>query len=248
MIRRAFVRPPGKSFATAISSSGASIDVVLAASQHREYCQALAAAGVEVTHLPADERFPDSCFMQDPALVLDGRAIICRLAAPSRQGEEEAVARLLAPIYPLTRIASPGTLEGGDVLVLPDRVLVGLSDRTNSDGVAQLAHAISRPVKGIPVDNLLHLLSGITYLGRQVLLATEALAGLPDLQGHEVLVVPQSEAYACNALAVGDRVVFPAGYPHTAALLRTAGFQVLETPVSEFAKADGGVTCLSLFH
>lgn len=250
MIQHALVRPPGNSFAHAISSSGAAIDVALAQAQHAEYCQALAAAGVQVEVLPADERYPDSCFMQDPALVIAGMAIIARPGATSRRGEEAAVAEALAGRFPLAHIVPPGTLEGGDVLILPDRVVVGRSERTNRAGIAQLAVALSAPpglpVLEAPVDGYLHLLSAVTHLGRGVLLAVEGFTLHPGLARCEVLRVPADEAYACNALGAGDKVILPAGYPKTAARLRMHGFEVLLVPTTEFAKADGGVTCLAL--
>lgn len=256
MISHALVRPPGASFARAISSSQATIDVTLAQRQHAEYCQALAAAGVQVEILPPDERFPDSCFMQDPAMVIADRAIINRPGAASRLGEEEALVELLAARFPTTRIVAPGTLEGGDALILPDRVLVGRSGRTNRAGIAQLAVALSDltdtphlsvlPVLEAPVNGFLHLLSAVTHLGRDTLLAVEGFVLHQALAGREVLRVPMDESYACNALGIGDKVILPAGYPKTAALLRAHGFEVLPVPTTEFAKADGGVTCLSL--
>ena len=262
MISHALVRPPGASFAQAISSSQAPIDVALAQAQHAEYCQALTEAGVAVESLPADERFPDSCFMQDPAMVIRGRAIINRPGAASRLGEEEALVALLAARFPTTRIVAPGTLEGGDVMVLPDRVLVGRSGRTNRAGIAQLVVALSDPtdltgfgnlsdlpglpVLEAPVAGYLHLLSAATYLGENTVLAAEDFADHPLFAGLRVLRVPKAEVYAVNTLAVGDRVIVPSGYPQVAALLRDHGFTLLPVPVSEFAKADGGVTCLSL--
>ncbi len=259
MIEHALVRPPGASFVRAISTSGAAIDVALAQAQHAEYRQALAAAGVQVEMLPADERYPDSCFMQDPALVIDGVAIIARLGAASRQGEEAAAAEALTGRFPLARIVPPGTLEGGDVLILPDRVVAGQSGRTNRAGIAQLALALATaegprraagraplPVLEAPVEGYLHLLSAVTHLGEGRLLAVEGFAIPPALAGLEVLRVPAAEAYACNALGIGEKVVLPAGYPQTAALLRAHGFEVLPVPTTEFAKADGGVTCLAL--
>ena len=148
------------------------------------------------------------------------------------------------------RIVPPGTLEGGDVLILPDRVVVGCSERTNRAGIAQLAVALSAP-SGLPVleaavDGYLHLLSAVTHLGSGTLLAVEGFALHPGLAGLEVLRVPADEAYACNALGIGDKVILPAGYPKTAAMLRAHGFEVLPVPTTEFAKADGGVTCLAL--
>ncbi len=250
MITHALVRPPAASFVRAISSSSAAIDVALAIAQHAEYRQALAAAGVQVEALASDERYPDSCFMQDPALVIDGVAIIARLGAASRQGEEEAAAEALAGRFALARIVPPGTLEGGDVLLLPDRIVVGRSGRTNRAGIAQLVVALSDltgfPVHEVPVAGYLHLLTAVTHLGGGQLLAVEGFELPPVLAGYEVLRVPADEGYACNALGIGSQVILPAGYPKTAAMLRAHGYQVLPVPTTEFAKADGGVTCLSL--
>lgn len=250
MITHALVRLPGDSFARAISTSAAAIDVALAQAQHAEYCQALTAAGVQVEALSPDERYPDSCFMQDPALVIAGVAIIARPGAASRQGEEDALADALAGRFPLARIAPPGTLEGGDVLILPDRVVVGHSGRTNRAGIAQLAAALSGlpglAVWDVPVEGYLHLLTAVTHLGEGLLLAVEDFILPPALAGLPVLRVPADEAYACNALGIGGKVILPAGHPKTAVMLKAHGFEVLPVPTTEFAKADGGVTCLSL--
>jgi dimethylargininase len=251
----AVVRPPGDSFIAAISSTSATIDVALARDQHAAYCQTLAAAGLTVEMLPPDERFPDSCFMQDPAVVIGGRdattrrAIIGRPGAPSRQGEEVAVAAALARRFPLTRLIPPATLEGGDVLILPDRVVVGRSVRTNAAGIAQLAVALAGtglPVYAAPVEPYLHLLTAVTHIGKGVLLAIEGWPLPPPLADLNVLRVPPEEAYAANSLGVGEHVIVPAGHPRTETMLRAHGFDILSVPMSEFAKADGGVTCLSL--
>jgi len=259
VINHALVRPPGASFAHAISSNQAVIDVALAQAQHAEYRQALAEAGVTVEVLPPDERYPDSCFMQDPAMVIAGRVIINRPGAASRLGEEEALVELLASRFPTTRIVAPGTLEGGDVLILPDQVVVGRSDRTNRAGISQLVVALADltglpnlsgfaglPVLEAPVEGYLHLLSAVTHLGAGTLLAVEDFDLPPALVGFPVLRVPTDEGYACNALGIGAKVILPAGYPRTAALLKAHGFDVLLVPTTEFAKADGGVTCLAL--
>ncbi len=245
----ALVRPPGRSFASALSSTGAVIDVALAQQQHEGYREALARAGVAVEVLDPDERYPDSCFMQDPALVIRGKAIVARPGAPSRLGEEQLVAPLLARRFPTVALTAPATLEGGDVLVLPDHVYVGRSDRTNAAGIEQLRAALHPlPVDEIPISGLLHLLSGVTYLGRNTLLAVRGMADRPEFRGLKVLVVPDDEAYACNVLALGDSVVAPWGYAGTIAMLAANGFRVLPAQVSEFTKADGGVTCLSLIY
>ncbi len=249
ILSHALVRPPGASFAAALSSRGGPINVALAQAQHAEYRQALVAAGLTVEVLPADERYPDSCFMQDPAVVIGGRAVIGRPGAPSRRGEEETIAGYLATRLPLARLVPPATLEGGDVMILPDRVLVGRSGRTNRAGIAQLAVAIAESglaVIELPLEAGLHLLSFATYLGRGMLLAAEPYGRHPVFAGLEIITVPPEEAAAANALAIRETVILSAGYPRVTAMLAERGFAVLPVPTSEFAQADGGVTCLSL--
>jgi dimethylargininase len=245
----AIVRPPGDSFRRAISETGKSPDPIKARRQHAEYCQALQTAGLELHVLPADEHFPDSCFMQDPALVLGGHAIIGRMAASSRQGEEDGVAETLASFFPLARISSPGTLEGGDILPLPEGVFVGLTARTNQSGIDQLRDLLAPlgiPVTGVTVTRYLHLLTGTTYLGRGVFLALEDFLDDPFMQGKESIAVPLEHAHAANALGLDNYVILPVGHPKVAAEIQARGFEVLEVPLGEFAKADGGATCLSL--
>jgi dimethylargininase len=264
---QALVRPPPASFDRAYRSSRQPIDVPLARAQHAEYCQALAAAGLAVTALPADDAFPDGCFVQDPALLVplpagQGHpngdrlvAIITRPALASRQGETAALSGFLGSRFRLHAITPPGTLEGGDVMLLPGRVLVGRSGRTNRQGIAQLAALLAPvglPVEAVAVPAHLHLLTAATYLGRGLLLAQDNgagssfLAGHPAVTGLELLSVPAAEAYAANVLGIGDSVIMPAGYPAVESLLRRRGFRPLPVPMSEFCKADGGVTCLSL--
>lgn len=249
MSSQALVRPPGASFVRAISTSRAPIDVRLAQAQHAEYREALAAAGLAVEVLPPDERYPDGCFIEDPAVVIAGHAVVGRMGVPCRRGEEDALAELLGARLPTSQVVEPGTLEGGDVIHLPDRVLAGRTARTNRAGIAQLAVALAPtglPVIEVPVDDYLHLQTAATYIGHGMLLALEAYAGHPAFAGLDVQIVPPQEAYAANTLGVGDHAIVPAGYPVVGAMLRAAGFTVLPVPVSEFAKADGGVTCLAL--
>jgi dimethylargininase len=250
---RAIVRPPGESFARALSEQmpRPTIEVGQARRQHAEYCAALRAAGAELVELPPDEAFPDACFVQDCAVIWRGDAILARFGAKSRRGEETAVRGALERPGTLrvTAIEPPGTVEGGDVLVIGSRLLVGLSARTNRAGLAQLRDRLElegATVDGLAVPEGLHLLSGITYLGRGTVLATDLYAEMRAFAGLEVIRVPAEEAYAANALGLGGAVVVPAGYPRTARLIREHGFEVLPVDLGEFAKADGGATCLSL--
>jgi dimethylargininase len=247
----AIVRPPGERFAEALSEQvpRPRIDVALARRQHAEYCAALRTAGVALIELPPDEEYADACFVQDTAVLFGTLAVLACFGVPSRQGEQAAIEQALAGRRRVVEIQSPATLEGGDVLVVGSRVFVGLSARTNRAGFVQLRDRLElegATVEALDVPQGLHLLSGCTYLGRGVALATGLYADLPVFAGLDVIRVPVEEARAANAVGVGGWVLLPAGYPHTAAEIGRRGFEVLSVPLSEFAKADGGATCLSL--
>ena len=248
---RAIVRPPGDSFAQALSAQVPRpvIGVDLARQQHAEYCAALRTAGLELIELPPDEAHPDACFVQDTAVVFGTLAVLARFGAESREGEQLAVRPVLQQHRRPVEVRAPGCLEGGDVLVIGSRLFVGLSARTNRAGFAQLRDLLElegAAVEALDLPESLHLLSDCTYLGQGVLLATETWAGHPAFAKLDVVRVLPEEAYAANALGANGHVLLPAGYPQTAAQIRARGFEVLPVPLTEFAKADGGATCLSL--
>jgi dimethylargininase len=255
----ALVRPPDHSFVTALGQKPDAPAIVMAnaEAQHRSYVSALRDAGLEVVLLPPSAGLPDACFVQDVALVLPEGIILARLAEPARQGEVAAIRAYLPVDRPWVEIHPPGTLEWGDVLRIDDTFYAGQSARTNAAGTEQLRQALrvwGYDVEALPVPRGLHLLSGVNTLGRApstpngqaVLVSWAAYANLPQFDGLDIIVVPEDEAPAANCLAIGESVIVPAGYPRTAAEIRRRGFRVLGVPVDEFAKADGGVTCLSI--
>ncbi len=249
---RALVRPPPASYAQALTrdEEPRPVDLALALAQHAAYVAALRAMGVAVTELPPDERFPDSCFVQDPAFVLDTILVVGRPGAPSRLHEAHDLVKALEPAdLAVYRLTKPATLEGGDLIITEDKLYVGLSDRTNRLGCEMMEMVFSRPVMGVPVPKrFLHLLTGCSYLGRNRLLTTAECAAVPELASFEKLVVPEAEWPACNVLALGDEALIPAGYPETARMLADQGFRLHPVPLTEFEKRDGSVTCLSLLY
>jgi dimethylargininase len=249
--RAAIVRPPGDAFARAISSAGAAIDPERARAQHAAYRAALAAL-VEVVALPADEDLPDACFVDDCAVVLGGQALLTRPGAPSRAAEHGRLARTLAALVDdLHRMTAPATLDGGDVLRLGRTLVAGRSARTSQAGIGQLTRFADAAggrveVAAVPPGTL-HLQSAVTALADDTVVGTAELLEQPALHGvTNKVVVPPEEAAAANVLAVGTTVLLPAGCPRTAAAVAALGFDVRELDLSEFAKADGGATCLSL--
>lgn len=218
-----------------------SIDYLAAALQHRDYCRVLESLGCTVISLPADDAYPDCVFIEDTAVVLEELAVITRPGAASRRGETRAVADALEPYRPLVHIEAPATLDGGDVLVLDDRIYVGLSTRTNAAAIGQLRWHTRREVIPVEVHGALHLKTAITRVSRDTLLVRRDWIDVTPFAGWTLL-----DAEEPNAMLVGDVVVYPDAYPETKRLLESRGIEVRTVDASELAKAEGGVTCCAL--
>jgi dimethylargininase len=251
---RAIVRPPAATFADGITSSGLGPpDLGVALEQHEAYSRALERLGLSLVRLPPDPGFPDSTFVEDAAIVTSRGAILTRPGAPSRAGEVAALGTALGRWFPeLDRITAPGTVEGGDVCEAGPYFFIGVSQRTNADGAAQLAGWLAARGFGSSVidirqlPGMLHLKTGLSWLGGRRLLAWREIAGHGALRGWEVVKVPKGEEYAANCIRVNDAVLVAEGFPKTAALLRDLGHEVAAIDMSEYRKMDGGLSCLSV--
>jgi dimethylargininase len=248
---RALVRKISRSLAACelVHLPRQAFDLPRAARQHEGYVRALEAAGVQVTVWPEEPALADSCFVEDPLLMLDEVAILCRLGAASRERESEIMAPEIKQFRPVLRIEAPGTLEGGDVLRIGKTLFTGLSRRTNREGLEQLRR-LTAPfgyeVSAVEVKGCLHLKTGATSPGRGLLLANPAWVALAPFRHLEILPVPTEEPWGANTLPVNDRVLVAASAPHTAGLLRARGLRVQVVDVSELQKAEAGLTCLSV--
>lgn len=249
-VTKAITRKPGKNFHQGITQSLLGTpDFELALRQHKAYCIALEKAGVEVIQLPADESFPDGCFVEDTAVVTDAGAMITRPGDPSRRGEVENITDELSKWKTISMIEAPGTLDGGDVMKVGHHYYIGLSARTNLVGAQQLASWLNTQGYSssfVEVKTVLHLKTGITC-------PTEDLAiGLaPYLDqinvAHKIELNPV-QAYAANCMQVNGHLFLPSGFPEIRAKLAEAlpESHFIELELSEFEKMDGGLTCLSL--
>jgi dimethylargininase len=179
-------------------------------------------------------------------VVQGGKALICRMAKESRRGEESGVEEVLRGIMPVRRAASPATVEGGDVIHLPGRLISGITQRTNEEGVAQMQEFLGVPVDTIVDTSIVHLKSYVTYLGRGIMIAAERYAGHDVLRGFKVVMIPEGEEYAADTLAIGDTVFMPAGLPRAHEAVRELGFDVVPLELGEFEKCEGAITCLSI--
>lgn len=246
----ALTRLPADSVASGLTTSNlGSPDPERSRAQFRSYVDTLLALGLFVSTLPAQAAYPDSHFVEDTAVVMPELAVITHPGAPSRRGEVDTVAPVLAGFRPTVRLSPNAQMDGGDVLMVDKQFFVGLSSRTNERGVSEFAAAVEGfgyKVTTVEVGAGLHLKSIVNYVGRNTLVLSEDGVDNPAFQGYRHIVLDKEEEYAGNTLWINDTLITPAGYPRTRTKLETLGLPLVEIDTSEFRKMDGGLTCLSL--
>jgi dimethylargininase len=225
------------------------IDYDRALRQHAAYCGMLRDGGTRVRTLGVNRDSPDGTFIEDTAVVLDEVAVLASMGSEARRGEPAAVEPELRPFRAVRRIEAPATLEGGDVLRVGRTLLVGVSSRTNPAGVRAFESIVREygyRVRPVPVHGCLHLKTACTALPDGRLLVNPSWLDLHALGGFDTVRISDEEPWAANTLPLGGRVCLAAEHVRTADLLGRQGFDVRTVPLSEFAKAEGGVTCLAL--
>jgi dimethylargininase len=225
------------------------IDLAKAQEQHHAYEMLLEKLGARVVSLLAEPDLPDSMFVEDPAIVLDELAVILPLGTEGRRREAASLAQALSKYRKLAYVKLPGTLEGGDVFRIGRKLFVGLTKRSNAEGIRQLSEILQPldyEVIMVPVTGCLHLKSAVTYLGGSTLLANRSWFETTPFAGYDWIDVDQAEPHAANALALRGTVIFPASFPRTRAQIEARGFSVTPLDISELQKAESGLTCSSL--
>lgn len=248
---RAIVRRPSQSLISGITEANQGIpDYNKAVKQHKEYIDALVQCGLDVEILDAVEAFPDSVFIEDVAVMTPHCVIITRPGAPTRTGEIEGMRTVLERYsQQIEEIKAPGTLEGGDVMQIDNHFYVGLSGRTNRAGAEQLIAILENyGMSGstVSVTEFLHLKTGVTSVADNTLFAAGEFVDKNEFTDFQILEVAKSELGAANCIRINDYILMPAGYSQAYKLLTSQGAQVVEIDIAEFAKLDGGLTCLSL--
>lgn len=219
--------------------------------EHTAYIAALRDAGLAVDVLPPREPYPDSMFVEDPALVFPEAAILLRLGAPSRRGETDDMRAALARHFQtVLELESNQFVDGGDILVTPHAVVIGISARTSAAGAAALSGrlaSLGRAATLVPVpEGMLHLKSGAALLDENTLLATARMERTGLFARFRIILVPEEESAAANAIRINDTVFLGDCYNRTRDLLAKEGFHVVPLPVTEVAKLDAGLSCMSL--
>lgn len=246
----AICRLPAPDFADGLTTSDLGRpDFQTMVAQHGGYVSALQALGLAVEVLDPLPGHPDAYFVEDAALMFPEVAVVTRPGAAARRGEEAAMAPVTARHRPQVALEAPGTLDGGDVLVIGKRVFAGRSERTNEEGIEQLGRLLAPhgyTVTAVPVAAGLHFKSSVNWVGGNTLLVSPAFADREELRGFDLLVADPAEEYATNTLLINGTLLMPAGFPRTRALLEPLGLPIVELDTSEARKMDGGLTCLSL--
>jgi dimethylargininase len=247
---RAIVRLPGLDFHQGLTEEKLGTpEYDLMMEQHAGYVNALQAAGLEVIILDPLPGFPDAYFVEDAAVVTPYVAVITRPGAKSRRGEVDSLEPIITSYRPVYNIEIPGTLDGGDVLMIDNHFYIGVSIRTNPEGAGQLGRILEEyghTWTPVPVTAGLHLKTNVSYLGGNTLLVTRHLADRDDFRGYDKILVEPGEERAANCLQINDSLLMPKGFPKTQARLEPLGYHLIEVDASEARKMDGGLSCMSI--
>jgi len=225
------------------------INVEVAKAQHAQYCDVLEQLGLTLIRIDPDDRFPDCCFVEDTAIVIGDNAVISNMASKSRTGEEVEVKSTLSKYKDIYEINPPGTIDGGDVLRINERIYIGLSERTNQFAIQQINTSISDcgyQIIPIEIRHILHLKSACTHIGNDYVILSSGHFDEKIFSEYHKIIVSEKEAYSANCLSVNGKVLIQKGYPNTRKLIENEGFETIEIEVSEFRKGAGSLTCLSI--
>lgn len=248
----AITRAPAPSAVRGIRSvDGPDPDFGVLLAEHAAYVTALRDAGLTVTELPPLDDFPDALFVEDVALTFVEGAILLRPGAAARAGEVVHIADALALHHPiLLAMSGPGHVDGGDVLRLADRVVIGLSKRTNRTGADELIRLLAQlghcgEVAETPLG-VLHFKTGCSLIDERTIFALPQMADVPTFAGLTVIPVPAGETKAANKLRINDVALIGANFPKSRAIIEGLGIKTAALPVEHIGRIDAGLSCMSL--
>ena len=251
MFTHAIARKPGENFASGLTSRTNPVkpDYERIRQQHDAYVAALRDVGLEVIVLAPLPDHPDAYFVEDTAVVTPDIAVITNPGAESRKGETASIGKMISQFRELRYIQAPGTVDGGDVLMVDGHFFIGISQRTNREGARQLGtilEGLGHTWTAVPVGAGLHFKSSVNHIGTETLLVTRDFADHKLFKAYHCIVIDPDENDAANTLYVNDHLLVPAGFPKTQRQLAKLKLPIIELDVSEVQKMDGGLTCMSL--
>ncbi|WP_339721785.1 arginine deiminase family protein [uncultured Paraglaciecola sp.] len=251
MFTKALVRTPCRSILKGLTQANLGLpNFDIACEQHQDYINALQECGLQVTELPALEDYPASCFVEDVALLTPQCAILTSPGAESRRGEVQHIEEAIKLFYPkIERINSNGHVEAGDIMMVDNHFCIGLSERTDPKGAAELIAILGKyNLTGsmVEMSELLHLKTGLSYLEDNNLLTFGEMHSHPDFKSFNRIQIDKEEDYAANSVWINGTVLVPKGFPKALNAIKQLGYKTREVAMSEFQKLDGGLSCLSL--
>ena len=248
MAKIALVRKPGPSYSKCVSDHPQkhNLNLIKALEQHQLYCSTLEDLGLDLIYVPDKSNHPDSCFVEDTVVIHNNNAMICHMGEKTRRGEEIEIEEVLRQYFNIFHVDPPGTVEGGDVIHFKNKLISGITQRTNKEGAMQLEAKLGISVENISDNNIVHLKSYMTALSDSLIVVTKTYADQSVLKYYEKIVVPQNEEYAANTLAINGTVIIPDGNPIVKKELEKLNFDVVSLQMSEFQKCNGALTCLSV--
>lgn len=247
------VKTPCENMVNGITSASlGKVNYKNAVEQHKKYISTLKKIKLDVKIMPLDEHYPDSCFVEDVLVATNKFAILTNPGAQARNGEKGKMAVFFSRNFksPIHYIEYPGSLDGGDVMMIDDKFFIGKSERTNIEGIKQFENIVKKyncKVISVDMKEMLHLKTGLSYLEHNNLLICGEFVKNPLFKSFNKIIVDENESYAANSIWLNDVVIVPAGYPKTQAAIEALGiYKVVTCDTSEFRKLDGGLSCLSI--
>jgi dimethylargininase len=225
------------------------IDIKKAQLEHQEYCKMIERCGAEVTILDENKDLADSVFVEDPIIVFDEIAVLTSMGVESRRKESEYMKKIFSKYREIKEIKLPAKIEGGDVLKIGEKIFVGLSARTNQEGIDCLENIIKPygyEVIAVKVPGCLHLKTGCTALDDKTILINSKWVDENTFSGFKKIEVPESEPFGANILKINDVICMNKTFSETLNLVKSFGYKTESTDISEFVKAEAGLTCMSV--
>ena len=248
--KNAIIRQPNKSIQNGLSSQNLHPQYEIVLEEHSNYIKAMEEAGLKINLLEPLEEYPDSIFVEDPALTYKSNVIILNPFDPSRNGEKDLIKKEIKHLFDNMLFVEDGYVEGGDILNIKNHFIIGLSNRTNILGAKNLSIILQKLGATVEIcktpDDILHFKSECSILDDDTILVSKKMAQLDYLRSNYHLIeLPEGEEGAANSLRVNDKLLLPYGFT-TAEKMLSKKYDIIKVKVDEIAKVDAGLSCMSL--
>ena len=248
--KNAIIRKLNKSIQNGLSSQNLHPQYAIVFEEHSNYIKAMEESGLKINLLESLEEYPDSIFVEDPALTYKSNVIILNPFDPSRNGERDIIKEEIKHLFDNILFVEDGYVEGGDILNINNHFIIGLSDRTNKLGAENLSSMLHKLGATVEIcktpDDILHFKSECSIMDDDTILVSNKMAQLDYLKSNYHLIeLPNGEEGAANALRINDKLLLPDGFSKAEEML-SKKYNIIKVKVDEIAKVDAGLSCMSL--